>query len=350
MKVIKSTMVFGAVICLVAMVLFSACERKITNVIKDESPAGCFGCHSDEDTRLVSAEGQWQNSVHASGANTDRNYSSCVYCHTSQGFVAKAEGLSEFDASNPSAIHCFTCHAPHSEGDFELRVTEAQTLQNGESFDLGAANICVSCHQSRRNVNTYTVEEDELSEHWGPHHSPQGDMLIGTNGYEFDFYGTYPKSLHRGITENGCLDCHMSAGNYFLGGHSFNMEFAAGEEEEYNLSGCDATDCHDGAFGDLEDGFNLPYAGTTTGIQDTVMVLVEELRGLLQSANLLTTGDDPHPVEDRLVASTDSLGAVWNYMLIEEDRSHGIHNPKYAVALLRSAIQFMSQQPTVSRR
>ncbi|MDH3215639.1 MAG: hypothetical protein OEN01_05000 [Candidatus Krumholzibacteria bacterium] len=67
-------------------------------------------------------------------------------------------------------IHCFTCHAPHSNGNFSLRVTAPQTLQNGVSHDIKKGNICVACHQARRNVDTYVdIGTVTLSEHWGPH-------------------------------------------------------------------------------------------------------------------------------------------------------------------------------------
>ncbi|MEJ2722717.1 MAG: hypothetical protein P8181_16505, partial [bacterium] len=38
----------------------------------------------------------------------------------------------------------------------------------------------------------------------------------------------------------------------------------------------------------------------------------------------------------------DSAGAVWNYLIVHEDRSEGIHNPKYIKSLLQSSIDFMT--------
>jgi hypothetical protein len=31
--------------------------------------------------------------------------------------------------------------------------------------------------------------------------------------------------------------------------------------------------------------------------------------------------------------------ALWNYKTVEEDHSHGIHNPKYAKALIKNALE-----------
>jgi len=38
----------------------------------------------------------------------------------------------------------------------------------------------------------------------------------------------------------------------------------------------------------------------------------------------------------------DSVGALWNYLLIEEDASTGIHNIDYAVGLLTESIAFIT--------
>ena len=61
----------GLIAMLSLLVIFFACERNITTVeeVKNSSvlpPENCFKCHSDEDTKLVAAAGQWANSQHAS--------------------------------------------------------------------------------------------------------------------------------------------------------------------------------------------------------------------------------------------------------------------------------------------
>ena len=37
--------------------------------------------------------------------------------------------------------------------------------------------------------------------------------------------------------------------------------------------------------------------------------------------------------------SSEQLGALWNYKTVEEDRSMGVHNPKYAKFLLETALE-----------
>lgn len=346
MKKDKREIVLILMVLLLVMVF--ACERNITTIEqiteKKVVPAeNCFNCHSDEETWLVAAAGQWANSQHASGENINRNTEPCTQCHTSEGFVHWAEtGEVLEEVFDPTAIHCFTCHAPHTNENFFLRYTDVPPLQNGEDFDLGDANICVACHQSRRNVDTYiSSKETFTSVHWGPHHSNQGDMLIGSNGYEYDNYD-YGRTNHRSATSEGCLDCHFEVRNsYFLGGHSFNMK----HEEEHNVAAC--AQCHS----DMEEAedFNRVFV-ENTGIQDSVTTLIETLSVLLENAGLI--GIDPEeghllPIED-VVTNADSAGAVWNWLMAEEDQSHGVHNPQYTIDLLYSSILYMQGSLTSS--
>jgi hypothetical protein len=330
----------GLGVLIVAFVFVAACERTITTVEETTTPENCFSCHSDVNTAIVAAEGQWENSRHASGSLIFENDASCSRCHTSDGFVRKVNGEPAVDIENPTAIHCFTCHAPHTNGNLALRVTEPQKLQNGDSFDLKAGNICTACHQSRRNVNTYVaLDTVNLTNRFGPHHGPQGDMLIGANGYEYSGY-TYERTNHRGATDNGCLDCHFETPfGYQLGGHSFNMAFGGEAGETFNTEAC--AKCHEG----LGDNFDLD------NVQTDVTALVQTLEGLLVSANMLVDTEEGllPPVRQLLSRSEpgDSAGALWNYFMAKEDRSEGVHNRKYITGLLESAIQFM-QPPTSS--
>ncbi len=321
-----------ALLILGLVALVAACERNVTNIEETTTVEGdtgsdvCFQCHSDKDYSLLWAESSWENSKHASGDNVDRNSSSCAGCHTHEGFVSRITG-EDISADNPSVIQCFTCHAPHTNSSFALRVSDPPKLENGFSYDIGAGNLCASCHHARRNVNTYVYDGVELDGHWGPHHGPQGDMLLGSNGYEYDDY-EYERAGHRGATKNGCIDCHMEVASMnILGGHSFNMAYLEEGEDEETLNTAACYDCH----GSMSD-FN--YKGVQVEIEELLLHLGEQL----ETAGLIYDGE---PIEDRVVASADSAGALWNFLLVEEDRSHGIHNPEYMIGLLESAIQFM---------
>jgi hypothetical protein len=316
--------------CVAAAASLFACDRTVTYEEQTVQANTCFNCHSDQDTKLVAAEQQYAFSVHASGTAVSEPNDPCSGCHTSEGFVERIEtGDIPATVDNPTAINCFTCHAPHTSGDLSRRVEDPMPLANGVSFDLDGANICAACHQARRNVDTYVTTPSgrvTLNNRWGPHHSPQGDLLIGTNGYEYPTF-TYEQTAHRSATEDGCLDCHMDhPENLRVGGHSFNMAFDDGSEVMVNTAACEA--CH----GDLDD-FDLD------GYQTQTDSLVTDLRGRLVAAGLVsgTTG-----LPRSVTTSSDSAGAVWNYLMALEDRSRGVHNRKYVHSLLQSAISYIS--------
>jgi hypothetical protein len=319
--------------CIVAVALVLACDRNVTYTTDEQEPATCFNCHSDENTQLVAAQLQWEHSVHGSSANTNRSTAPCNGCHTSEGFKMRIETW-DMPAlvENPTAIHCFTCHAPHTNGDFRLRVQAAQALQNGFKFDVGSANLCVSCHHARENVDTYVKTESGqvniANSRWGPHHSVQGDMLFGSNGYEYAGF-PYTRTEHRTATENGCVDCHQKfTRNSKVGGHTWNMRWTDEDGELLNTAAC------------------VPCHGATTsfdrdGIQTEITTLAEELKGLLIARGLLSASGSAVPG----TRTSDEAGAIWNYLLIEEDRSLGVHNPNYMRDLLQSAINFLNPPP-----
>lgn len=324
MRAIRFTMA----VILGAALLFalSACDREITRVEEVSPDANtCFQCHSDQDLELVAAELQWQNSVHASGLNTDRNSASCSGCHTGDGFLDRVRGESPQSHPNASVIHCFTCHAPHTNLDLSLRPAPTQVLENGVEYDLGSGNLCASCHQARRGVDSYVVGQVTLNTHWGPHHSVQADMLLGTNGYEYDGYDYQDLEAHR-RADDACIKCHYDfTQNFVVGGHSFAMSATLEGEEIHNTGAC--VDCHG-------EGTTFAYAD----VQDSVATLAIQLETLLDQAGLWHDG---HPVAGA-TTSADSAGALWNFLMVAiEDRSFGIHNPWYEIDLLQSSIMYL---------
>ncbi len=54
---------------------------------------------------------------------------------------------------------------------------------------------------------------------------------------------------------------------------------------------------------------------------------------------------DGHPVSSSTERTNDEAGALWNFLMVEEDRSHGIHNPQYARDLLQSSIDYFVANP-----
>jgi hypothetical protein len=297
----------------------------------------CFTCHSDNDNALLAARQQYDESVHGTGhtSNENRNAAgstTCEPCHTHEGFLAVVTGVPAV-GDNFTRISCFTCHEPHTTGTLALRIKNEVKLGNSVSYDKGNSNVCVACHKSRRNGPTYVQGPTMLTTRFGPHHSDQADMLLGTNAYEFAGYEYEHRPNAHGSDANGCLLCHMNTAAFATSGHTFAM---ADEENEYeNVRGCNT--CHGGEVTEFDQG----------GAQSEVQVLLDSLETLLEDAGLLAWVDEDGdmvllPTDSLYISNADSIGALFNYMFVREDRSTGVHNFSYAEELLESSIAFMN--------
>ena len=69
---------------------------------------------------------------------------------------------------------------------------------------------------------------------------------------------------------------------------------------------------------------------------------MDDLAALLATAGALDVTDPEHPEPVEGTFSADVAGALWNYMFVEEDQSHGIHNPQYAKALLTNSVEALT--------
>jgi hypothetical protein len=350
------------VLLAVALLFVWGCERKVTNEITQVQQGlnseECMKCHNDETGALLQAEGEWSHSIHASGnsvdyTNRDGASNDCTKCHNQQGFIKWLDsGLVEGPYENVSAIGCFTCHDPHTRGDMSLRIASAYTLTNGVVFDHGKANLCANCHHNRTDVRVEVVDNKTLSTRFGPHHGPQADLLQGTGGYQYAGY-TYTTSGHAGGVDDGCIGCHMGNpqvhdGNK-IGGHSWNM---VDEESGYNLAPL-CTPCHAKAktsFDFIADTVKATYDfdkdGVVEGYQTEFVGLMDSLGKVLYGKGVMTrtiTGSDTtYTPKAVAVADKGITGAVWNYQMLEEDRSEGIHNFKYAKDLIWSSIAYVN--------
>ena len=282
---------------------------------------------------------QWEHSVHATGGHYDRNATSCAVCHTSQGFlerIAAGTATTAEAIKDPLPQNCYTCHKIHqsySQEDWALTQTDPVTLwEGGQTVDLGKANLCISCHQSRvvspalpdpATGGTITI----TSSRYGPHHGPQGVMLPGLNGYEVAGPEPYVNSAHTALlannTKNACIVCHMGTAQATeSGGHTFRVTSESG-----NINTAACVECH-------------PVAADLNTLVDAKQVEIEDLMAQLKTK--LVDRGLLNATSDLAIVPQDfeghEAGALYNYKFIEEDKSRGVHNFKYAKALLINSI------------
>lgn len=334
-----------------------------------ESPQGmealgtCVKCHGDlPEYPVRGAALEYESSGHATLGNSHyANGSGCQQCHTSEGFIeytrtgtVDAEGYVRM----PSQQGCFTCHTPHTTWDFSLRTVSAVKLANGATFDIGAGNLCASCHRARENAQEAVVPTaaNQVRSFYGAHHGPQADILMGTNAYEFAGY-EYSSSKHREIVRDSCAICHMSlpAGRYNLspevGGHSFNIVGEVHEAPVVNTSAC--INCHDNIaqipgteLVNVMAEYDFDRDGETEPVQEEVLGLLARFvdpdgSGLLQNLDppfYGPTGEFVTPRVDTIRPVTE-MAALYNYKLILEDRSKGVHNSTYTIQILYDSIK-----------
>jgi hypothetical protein len=377
----KAVLVLLFVLFLLPPVALSAAgEREIA--LGDVFPPACADCHGpDPAYPVLGTTASYDYSGHKNLGNASyANGSGCQICHTHEGFVDFVDsGPPESDdfVANPSAVSCFTCHDSHATGDFALRTAASVIISTGDVFDGGDGNLCANCHQSRRDVSTQVTEMEAASvrSHWGAHHGPQADVVLGVNGFEFPGK-SYSSSVHQRVIQDSCVECHMSLpeGRYSLspavGGHSFNVLGEVHEDEKANLSGC--VSCH-AEIGQVsgEEVFDIAAKadydndGTVEPLQTEVQGLLdffvnENGTGVLQNTNPPMFKKDAHASFHDLGSgwagsrngswTETEIGVLWNYKLIIEDRSLGVHNATYIIQLLYDSLEALNPSLDTSSR
>ncbi len=331
----------------------------------------CASCH-DSGTHHVFPE-QFAASYHSGATSypTGPGRESCVECHTGKGFVQYVKGIPTNDPyfdPNYTPITCAACHDPHSaENTHQLRklsttllAPNKTTISIDESM-AGTGALCFNCHKSRTEAYAAIAGAgtSAINTRFGPHHGPQGDIIMSNNLLEL---GTHKlaTSNHIGAASEACVTCHMYSGNAVTngkvnkwGGHSFSMSEllldengnvvrdAAGRPTHLNDNMEACAQCHGNTFGTSFEDVKFFMNGTgdfdgdgvTHGLQHEVEGMIEKiLEKLPHNANGTLNG----PNKDW---TKEQLSAYWNALAIEEDKSMGIHNPKYIVTALLGAME-----------
>ena len=316
----------------------------ITNAIDVTLSAGtCGQCHDSLTHHVKNYE--WGQSMHATGY-VFRFSGSCQPCHSSKGFIETWDPY--YVATNKvprgteqEGIACAACHDPHTVGmgEHQLRNIPQATLSNGvvvTSAIAGTGVLCMNCHHAR--ANNGVVVSNLASSSISPHHSTQADLLLGENGHEYGL--DLPSSRHLLAVSNSCLGCHkqMLEGTQWtnelthVGGHTFRVSWDSGtvdtNDDVHVTEVCSVCHVEEGTFN--FGGEDYDRDGTVEGIQSEVDGLLEQLANLLPPAGPAVTVTTGYTLSQRK--------AAWNYFYILEDQSRGVHNPKYATALLQLSL------------
>jgi hypothetical protein len=320
----------------------------------------CTDCHVD-DVELWVRQAQYANSLHGTGETVERGGAaydntdnSCAKCHSHDGFALFVEDgttvSSGFD--NPARINCRSCHMIHTsytQADWGLSINTPVTLDfDGSTADFGSvANLCVNCHQARAVSPMPVVDGAAVtlsSSRYGTHHGPQTQVVGGTGLFEFgNITVTGGPNTHGNTTSNAavCAGCHMyePAWGDEAGGHTWSMEYDYHGTTEDFIQPCNQSGCHSSVA-------DFDYAGVHTCVENALLDLATYLENTPAAAPngiKRTTG----MYINAGTYSANLAAAFLNLQNIEEDRSHGVHNPAYAKQVLEDTFtEFSIATPT----
>lgn len=299
----------------------------------------CGQCHGAMTHHVKN--GEWNNSMHAittrDAAGAGRE--ACVGCHTGSGFVDKIKGAKTVN-TDYTTINCQTCHEPHgqpSTNAHQVRSLSPVTLADGTTVSSGGTGLlCMNCHQSRQNAETYAATTAG-SARFGPHHGTQADMLTGTNG--FSYGQKIPSSAHGDVVEDSCVTCHMQtvdatdAALSQMGGHTFKPSWNDGTNPRRDLVAA-CQNCHG------QDVTSFDFAlmdydgdGVIEGVQTEVQHLLDKL-----ALRLPPVGQPKDSLTIDATWTRAQLEASYNWQFVKNDGSLGIHNTAYTVGLLKASI------------
>ncbi len=344
---------------------------------KSMEPGVCTQCHPQQQ--------QWNYSGHAnSGAKTLHMAEgpSCVECHTGQGFLAvKIKGQEPIfpnratpnkpatlpEAGEAAPIACVTCHDPHKATEpkpstnakgynsLQLRIEGKVTMPNGTTAEAAESALCVSCHANKRDVQ-YKADFLAGKKTRGVHDNSQADVFYGAG--QVDYGQTFQSSIHTRRAKEGCIECHMAANPaapkgataaddgvavshgatvlISIGGHSWKMANEFKGQRVENVAACSKSGCH--GAGEIttfnrESDADYDGNGKREGIQDEVKGLLKVLADKLPQDS--ATGDVLAGGITATNTTEAQRKALWNYWLVRNDGSNGIHNTSFAVQVLQ---------------
>jgi hypothetical protein len=185
------------------------------------------------------------------------------------------------------------------------------------------------------------------SSRWYPHYGVQGQMLMGTGGFEFAGFNYMKVSGHTSNTalrQEGCPECHMASqvyppdlGTGRGGGHTMKVRYSSDASQSdtlFVLAGCNTSGCH-GTNGFTKASLLAAEKAVEDSLHALETLLVQ--RGWLTSSGLVNASSS-RPLR---IAPAYKAGALYNYYFIEHDLSRGVHNMKYTQDLLNASLQVL---------
>ncbi len=293
----------------------------------DITSAACLSCHSDD--VIITMRAQLNTHDHATMANSlsRGGREGCGRCHSHENFRSYVQTGSDMALETVTGLTCKSCHTLHDSEDvndfrYDLIVSGPVEYLTGETVTFGVGNpsdLCITCHQPRRDYTAYDETPADASDavsitssHAGPHYGVNGSVLFGKGADDRNGDLNQGQMAHASA---GCVSCHMGAND----DHSFAP----------NEDNCQS--CHAGAS-------DFDINGAATKMHDAI-VLIED--------KLVENGWYEYDLEEGGISSLASSGApleltgleytaFWNYNVIHADHGSIYHNPGYVKGIINN--------------
>jgi cytochrome c553 len=299
----------------------------------------------------------------------------CGRCHAEQGFLA---WLPQLQRGNPGLIvqpdgtpadirylvgiglsrfsvrpiTCTTCH----QADLTLRQAGTTPLlpSGFRAIGVGMGAQCMLCHNSRNGAIVWN--DADPRRYTAPHDSAQADVLMGKNSYFLD-YGNNFISPHATFIGDSCVTCHYRMSKE---PHTFKADaLSCARCHGRDITMARVQSSTKTMLGELEETLKArilasrdrirsfrPWDPKTRAFTDAVTIdpatitRVELVKIAGQTAVKFTFADG-RTLETQMGLLRDGEGrpsfatsdlivrAAWNYWLVKNDASLGIHNPRF---------------------
>jgi|GEM_PF-2027296 len=257
----------------------------------------------------------------------------CAGCHTAQGAIARMRGriILNQDPEFAEPVTCAVCHLAHTENKFLIRTKGTVKTSSGLLFEAGNGAVCIGCHQAG-----HPLDEESVKKRLAPFAS-QAEVQLGGGAWGL-------KGTPANISQDLCIDCHiikrdrdLITGKFF-GGHTFKAK----PQDFLSPEDCNGDGVKDGIQKEIELCLNL--------LSEKISLQLAKLPGC-KGASIGRMGKILIPVfSDGKINSAcekswfseqnDRIYKIaYNYFLIKDDGSKGIHNPKFAIAVLKNALE-----------
>lgn len=293
---------------------------------------------------------QWLESSHSKPVTFAAQEAGCMNCHDGQtftetggGFVPRSKTSSVGAAGEPSqgagprdwvvATDCRVCHT--GPGADAAKAGQIDIM--GKMVKAGVGSVCVSCHNGWHPPG----KDPQGGGQRAPHGSVQGDMVFSSNvstvtsGTQTGLVTDNPHQKVQGV----CVGCHVT-GRPVPGTNSTSSAVPDHSMKVADTKSCTGKNCHSSDPLTKPVQTDLDGNGKAEPFQTEIDGLMTKLKSAIEKHAGGTFASDRGEIKFASGATPTAAdyAAAYNYLFVQDDKSRGVHSPKFAASLLQASI------------